>query len=1017
MIPEQDVADSQRNAVRRDIIHTLCFKALSFSDLSARLTERVQDYPGFQDVLESLTVYRPPEGLHDSGMFELRPEYLEELDPYNSGFNKNQRDEAESIYRRWVAKKVNKPEDDIVFEPRLRSISTGAYVDLAAFTSKALFAQFIYNSLLYAVRASSDLREVTLTRVEAYIHVVLQLVLIAALEDDVDENDFTEDSMESFIRHSLFTPFGLDRECPDMSRSTIVALLREISTMDEFQSCRSKIKHILRMFCRQRRRDFDQATRDFEFPYGRLDTASPANLGSEIEAKKKQALDRKAKVMAQFQKQQQSFMDNQGMLDWGEDDPDEPAAEDPQQEAKSWKFPTGVCIQCREETNDARLFGTFTMLVESNVLRQTSVDDPDWIEEVLIMPRNLDASIEDSRPFGVAGENHEEVKRLTSDGQEIVTDRQGLGRGWPIDHVMRGPVSTGCGHLMHFVCFENYCHSVSRRQNYQIARNHPERTQQKEFVCPLCKALGNAFLPIIWKSTEEAYPGALSNDAPLDNFLDTGLPPKLELQRNYVEKKEPVAVHVHAETLERFTAGNFAPVIAQWQRGEIPISPTGLSWAQRPELSSFSELTRIYIRLRDTLNIIQQDPLTELSRPGTQLDNLESLVTILARTIAAREIAQRGLPSEKGQTLLEKMSQQTLTHLRILAETTKSYAALGAMTIQVPIKTGDFRSVQPRLFRQLFVAYAQDGMMSTARVQPMLLDDGFTFLTKASLVLCPVLQIDIRHALHLCYVADIIRVALIYMARPAAMSAACHRVITRHRMRLDDREIIASSMAVQGMSSLVKWIKTECSNSSWTIEYRDISDEECGVLYQLLRGYALAFLRKAMILLHVSHGVTFPLSSSPEACELDRLSGLLRLPTLADLVTDFAEYSGKAALKSLSAGWIHHLADFNRSRQLQRGCDPVLLTHEMKILHPCPLELIGLPKYYDALMEETQRRKCPTTGKELIDPSICLFCGEIFCSQAVCCTKDGRRGKRGGCNLHIDKYVQEQPSGTDADTL
>jgi len=44
------------------------------------------------------------------------------------------------------------------------------------------------------------------------------------------------------------------------------------------------------------------------------------------------------------------------------------------------------------------------------------------------------------------------------------------------------------------------------------------------------------------------------------------------------------------------------------------------------------------------------------------------------------------------------------------------------------------------------------------------------------------------------------------------------------------------------------------------------------------------------------------------------------------------------------------------------------------------------------------KKKCPNSRKELTDPSVCLFCGEIFCSQAFCCGGD----KKGGCNRHME---------------
>jgi E3 ubiquitin-protein ligase UBR1 len=80
------------------------------------------------------------------------------------------------------------------------------------------------------------------------------------------------------------------------------------------------------------------------------------------------------------------------------------------------------------------------------------------------------------------------------------------------------------------------------------------------------------------------------------------------------------------------------------------------------------------------------------------------------------------------------------------------------------------------------------------------------------------------------------------------------------------------------------------------------------------------------------------------------------------------------------------------------------------VSHPGIFELVGLPKNYDTLIEECTRRKCPTKGKDITDPTICLFCGDLFCSQAVCCTKDIKEGRNkviqlGGAQQHMRKYV------------
>ena len=180
---EQD-PHPQFNAIRKSIIHTLCFKPMTFSDLTARLTERIQDQEQFQEVLHQLTTFKAPEGLHDSGLFELRPEYLSEIDPYNPHFSKNQRDEAETLYKNHMSKQTGKLPDDIVLEPCLRPIKGGAYKRLMEVTNDPLFAEVVIACLSYVQQPRPEHNPVPYTRLESFLHVVLQLALIATVEDE-----------------------------------------------------------------------------------------------------------------------------------------------------------------------------------------------------------------------------------------------------------------------------------------------------------------------------------------------------------------------------------------------------------------------------------------------------------------------------------------------------------------------------------------------------------------------------------------------------------------------------------------------------------------------------------------------------------------------------------------------------------------------------------------------------------------------------------------------------------------
>ena len=119
---------------------------------------------------------------------------------------------------------------------------------------------------------------------KTFLHVVLHLALIATLEDQTDEDEMTEESLQSFVAHAL----SKAAKAVYPGHPTIISLLQKISTMDDFSSCGPRIRLILRRFSQKRPRTFSAATASLRFPYDRIDTGSPASTGEgEAELKKK----------------------------------------------------------------------------------------------------------------------------------------------------------------------------------------------------------------------------------------------------------------------------------------------------------------------------------------------------------------------------------------------------------------------------------------------------------------------------------------------------------------------------------------------------------------------------------------------------------------------------------------------------------------------------------------------------------------------------------------------------------
>jgi E3 ubiquitin-protein ligase UBR1 len=196
------------------------------------------------------------------------------------------------------------------------------------------------------------------------------------------------------------------------------------------------------------------------------------------------------------------------------------------------------------------------------------------------------------------------------------------------------------------------------------------------------------------------------------------------------------------------------------------------------------------------------------------------------------------------------------------------------------------------------------------------------------------------------------------------------------------------------------------------VETENLGFQQSGVdtlegWHTFAKKYALTFLRKCVVFLHVKYGVDFSshMSSNPDAEELERLTEALQVPSFdemcAALTVNGPQCGWPSTTTALVTAWIKHQVLSPRS--FSEGSPSAIVSH------PGIFELIGLPKNFDLLIEEATRRRCPTTGKDLTDPVICLFCGDVFCSQGTCCHKPDPTGEEhgviGGAQYHMRRYV------------
>ncbi|KAI7114788.1 hypothetical protein KC324_g19225, partial [Hortaea werneckii] len=582
-------------------------------------------------------------------------------------------------------------------------------------------------------------------------------------------------------------------------------------------------------------------------------------------------------------------------------------------------------------------------------------------------------------------------------------------------------------------------------------------------ICPLCKALGNTFLPIIWKAKECAHEHELHAAQDFSDWL-ADVPQCYTADLSFLENA-PAAMQRQQELQEVYSArsskyvqSTFSPALVS-NMHELSLDSQLLNSAgaggqpstRRSSLRSgyslsslfrlgsstnnsgrdnispprdaapprMAELVKAYHRIDETVranrlcspgksagvdwdrlvdrytqSLLSNRGLIDASNeldsaltgrvlPGQIEDGSVNPVVPLSRalglSVSAFEIAHRGQGDPMATSLLSDLTEQNITHLRILSETIESFLAVNVLketgTNSVARETAKKRDV---MTAQLFGVESELSMIKLKDFGNRLLfqEDLFLFFADWLGFMAP----DVAEAselLQLCYWAEVTKAVFVYKD-----------VVKKQNLDSAERSQVSEvfKLAVSGMA---------LEDTRDPYSRVPLSDPQLHQLRSIIEKYAVSFLRKAIVLMYVRYGLDFecPYNVNVEDDELVRLTALLHLPSLDDLCGLYTSQGvGSEHLRLMTKRWI------SQANMIAEH-EPVGET-SINLPHPAIFELIGLPKNYDALTQEAMRRKCPTTGKELTDPAICLFCGDIFCSQAVCCMKEGNLG---GCQQHMPK--------------
>ncbi|RIA96511.1 hypothetical protein C1645_707932 [Glomus cerebriforme] len=531
--------------IKREIIHGLCLGPIAYSELTKRIPERLTQDSMFDEILAKLANYRAPDSLTDHGIYDLHDEYFDEVDPYFVHYSRNNREEAEEALKNRLKKKNGTPHSTPLLIPKLLPITNGPYIKLGNILHARLLNQIIYYALWH-VKTDEKIKSDTL------VDEALHLIMLSLLDENSDimreskrkgkqkasdtsiSSDIDE-GMSGFMYYAVSDCFQEGDISAMKSQGTcLLDLLLQISCEQNFKEFHHKLEFIINKF-EQFGSDSVKLKIDRHREKLRIDLQSKGTEESELseyERKKQAAKERQKKIMEQFAKAQQSFIEKHEDLyeeyEGMEEDWELPAGEAQSGTDSSkpmetnWSYPSGTCIVCQEETNASSLYGMLGLIQPSSLLRRTPFDDKDYVFEVINLPESLDFKYDRSVPYGVASSIYTDNSSSSSSGPSHIS------KGFPSKSCRQGLYASTCGHLMHVKCFDTYFSSLEQRHQLQLARNHPEDVKRKEFMCPLCKSLGNVLLPIIWKVKKEVFPGILETKEDYNTWLRDKVGPGLE---------------------------------------------------------------------------------------------------------------------------------------------------------------------------------------------------------------------------------------------------------------------------------------------------------------------------------------------------------------------------------------------------------------------------------------------------------------------------------------------------------
>ncbi|VEU24247.1 DEKNAAC105422 [Brettanomyces naardenensis] len=908
--------------IERELVHALCFKPLNYSQLTAEIPEHMSAEKRFFIVFEGCTEEVPNKNTETKELktYRLKEEYYSQIDPFYIYYTSNKREDCIRVVKkraREASKKLQTPLDRIVLEPKAVDLSDSPFAGLTNIVCSRTFVLFIQNTIGYS--SHSPKPDTVAYNTDGLLDLTLHLLHIA-LKLKVNGNFAKDFLVNSSVPFQLFI----------------------MLTDERYAAFSPKIRAILHIFCHESGLSEDEVK--VAIPQYSSTMVVPEAHDKAIathERKKRLAKKKRDMVLARIRKQQQKFADlNSEEMNVDDDDDDEEGVQEKvvngttEYDSHSWHFPEERCILC-QMTSDSKdePFGIFSYVAPSNEFRSVPCEDRYWFYKAFSGGSSLDVS-DAKNNTGLASPARSYLSQIE--------DESVIGPGFPNcekSYNENHSVVTSCCHGMHFSCYVNYIKSIRSRQVSQITRTMPEDMQRLEFLCPLCKAVNNMFVPIVYSRSDDKFHDLFPGEIKVEEIAKY-FEPSFDKMMRYSLKGE--------------AGSSKLALVKQELVSYVKQKVKPGHWFVEDDTNTVDVKSNTFIAMNQAVGA-----LSVLMLP------FDGISAIISWTIESIEISLRGVghdaesvmgrdvDSKQVPLVCSQLSGQAVTYLRVWCQLRDLIRCTETAT-----------STPERYNGKGFLTYPRRllGLVRIICTDDSLLYDGesyFKMLVGSEALHC--LDINFQKLTALCYLRHVQQSLLKVMA-----------VLQRNGSRLN-----ASLLGEMADVEFTGDIKKLCGKFVNFIgpDGPQIQPNLAVIMYSLLVRLVTPFLRRVLIYSYIRFGNFHPeLQPSVEmgTLECDRICRFLGLPALVDVVDQLDD----SLFTSISLGDKQKLYDSG-------------------IPYPGPIGLISLPEkintFFTKLYGKLDKNQQP------VEPAVCLYCGAVLDMQS------SNYGDRyGSCTMHVE---------------